>query len=65
MRSGREVNVAAGLVLYPLMVLGVAALFTAANRLWTGTTVLGAPVWRTWLLLGAGGTALCVAVALL
>ncbi len=52
-------------VLYPLMVLGAAAVLTATHQIWTGSFVLGAPTWRPWLALAAGSAALCVAVVLL
>jgi hypothetical protein len=55
----------AGLVPYLLLVVGVVAVYVAGFTLWTRSSATPGPTWQSWLLLTAGGTALCVAVAIL
>jgi hypothetical protein len=47
-----------------LMVLGVAAIYTAVFMLWKPASARSGSMWRPWLLI-AGGTAACAAAALL
>ena len=58
-------NGIAVLVPYLLMVLGVAAIYTAGFMLWKPASARSGSMWRSWLLLITGGAAACAAAALL
>jgi hypothetical protein len=58
------VNTIADLGAYLLMVLGVAAIYTAGFMLWTPAAAGPGPTWKPWVLVVTGAVAACAAAVL-